>query len=214
MHLTRAEQEVLEALVFCATGFRPSLKYLADKTGRTTRTIGNIKHALSDRGIIGLRQDTLIIDWDRLWLLASLDPALTCRNPKVARVGRDNIDSDSDQPQWSPTLDPVFDWLGDGEPLETTDQPVDFNPQWNDLVFFLCFAKASAIRSFIDYIDGHCTAATDMIADLTRFARARCDMFIRGDTRDVKTLHALKQEDHLPILLAFSAWRKPHPDTR
>ena len=57
-------------------GFRPSLKYVEDRTGIKSNKISEIRKELVDHGIIALTSEQIIIDWERVQIFASLEKPL------------------------------------------------------------------------------------------------------------------------------------------
>lgn len=86
MHLSKGAISLLYFYSTQASGFRPSLKSIANTIGRDRRNIERARKQLIDLGICSLQNNKLFIDWERLRLFSTLDPKLTSRNASVAPV--------------------------------------------------------------------------------------------------------------------------------
>ena len=69
-------QRLMLCYVNCASGFKPSTRYIHDKTGIAENNIARARAKLARFGLLCFRDDTIWIDWDRIRLLASLDEHL------------------------------------------------------------------------------------------------------------------------------------------
>lgn len=86
MHLTKGEAEILSVLCAQQHGFSPSAKFLMAKTSMSHGGIYKARTALNRMGIIGESDTHIIIDWNRIRLLSTLDPKMTSRSAYVAPV--------------------------------------------------------------------------------------------------------------------------------
>lgn len=155
IHLTRAEQAVLKVLSAQANGFAPSLKLLEDRSSYSRQGVINARKALIAKGVVGETKSHLLIDWDRIRLFSTLDPLMTKSKAEVMKV-EDNLSQKKHAerlPQYD--FDEEYDEDEDDDP-DATFTPYLFTPlpastpAREAMIFFLCFAKISQVRGFID----------------------------------------------------------------
>jgi len=74
MKLDESERRLLLTYSDCTTGFRPSKKLLADKSGLIDRTITNARDRLSKRNIIFVDSDHIYLRWSDYKSVCLADP--------------------------------------------------------------------------------------------------------------------------------------------
>lgn len=78
-HMSHGEAALLAFYGSCSTGFAPSAKLIAERIGRNEIYVYQLRKALAAKGIIVVIDNKIYVDWKRIRLLASLDPAKTCK---------------------------------------------------------------------------------------------------------------------------------------
>lgn len=69
-------QRLMLCYVNCPSGFKPSTKYIFEKTGIKQNHVARARAKLARFGLLCFQDETIWIDWDRIRILASLDPDL------------------------------------------------------------------------------------------------------------------------------------------
>lgn len=84
--MTKAESDIFQFIATRSEGFKPSANYIAEETGWSRRKVFEAREQLVKFGIIGETDDQILIDWNRIRLLSTLDPSMTGRKCTVAPV--------------------------------------------------------------------------------------------------------------------------------
>ena len=79
MHLAPAEHRLLRFYASCSSGFRPAGAVIAKALEVTEAYVYVARNALIKHGLAYMDGDSLHIDWERVKLFASLDPAKTSK---------------------------------------------------------------------------------------------------------------------------------------
>lgn len=72
--LTENETSLLRVYCMCSNGFKPSSKYLEDKTGLPKRTVLYIRAELTERRIIEQNDESIFVRWDDYCAMCMVDP--------------------------------------------------------------------------------------------------------------------------------------------
>lgn len=86
MHLTKSEAALFSILCAQQDGFSPSAKFLMNKTSLSHGGVYKARTALNKMGMIGETDYHIVIDWNRIRLLSTLNPRTTRRSAYVAPV--------------------------------------------------------------------------------------------------------------------------------
>lgn len=89
LHMGKGERALLSFYAACSGGFRPSLQAIANVTDQDRSQVWRNRAALVKHGIAAERGDSLVIDWSRLKIYASLDPRLTSKRSICAPLEPD-----------------------------------------------------------------------------------------------------------------------------
>lgn len=98
LKMSKGEVRLLLFYATCQTGFTPSLQLLSDQTGLSRKGVQKCRKALVSHGVIALSRYCVYVDWARIRLFASLDPAFISRHATIEPVPIPGVD----------TLDPVY----------------------------------------------------------------------------------------------------------
>lgn len=82
IHLSKGESALLRYYACQSSGFRPSLQHIADQTGLSRSQVARCRNGLVSKGlclaVLGNQETrSVIIDWSRAKLYATLDPKKT-----------------------------------------------------------------------------------------------------------------------------------------
>lgn len=78
-HMGRGEASLLMYYAACSSGYRPAAKHVAESIGVDEGYVYVLRKALESKGVISVMSDAVIVNWDRIKILASLDPKLTSK---------------------------------------------------------------------------------------------------------------------------------------
>lgn len=111
LHMSKSEHLLLEYYSEQSNGFRPSATHIANQLSISRRTVFYSRDMLEKHGIIGIEDDYLYIDWERIRLFSTLDPSLTGNNPTVKPViSKEKFIVDYDFLKYGPEQD-VINWF-------------------------------------------------------------------------------------------------------
>lgn len=86
LRMSKGERSLLLYYAACSSGFRPSVQLIADRTDLNRSQVFRCRKKLEEHGVVKVLEDRVIIDWNRIRLFASLDPAMTGRHVTIAPV--------------------------------------------------------------------------------------------------------------------------------
>lgn len=86
LHMSKGEEKLLQYYAQQQDGFRPSLRRIADLISVTPRQVERLRLMLVQHGIAKLDSECVYIDWERIRLFSTLDPAMTSKHCSVAPV--------------------------------------------------------------------------------------------------------------------------------
>lgn len=89
VHLTSRGGKLLLCYATCRTGFRPSKKYVFEKTGINPPHLYQVRKELTEMRIINIDRATrtIFVDWRRIRLYSALDPRMTDKHRRHTTVG-------------------------------------------------------------------------------------------------------------------------------
>ena len=86
LHMSKGEEKLLQYYAKQQDGFRPSLLHISNTIGVTTRQVKYLRIMLSKHGVIKVDTECVYIDWERIRLFSTLDPAMTSKHCTIAPV--------------------------------------------------------------------------------------------------------------------------------
>ena len=86
MHLAPSEHRLLRYYASCASGFRPAAGLITKALNISEPCLYLARNALVKHGLAYMQDDSLHINWDRVKLFASMDPAKTSKRAFIAPI--------------------------------------------------------------------------------------------------------------------------------
>lgn len=124
-HMDRAEAALLLFYASCSSGFQPAASLIAEKCGVRKDYISRLRQRLIDKGIAVIVNNTLVIDWNRVKILSSLNPNLTAKTGWVKPIPPVGIDRVGKVMEKWPTVLQLYTL-----PLDELIERLGRMPQW------------------------------------------------------------------------------------
>ena len=86
LHMSKGEEKLLQYYAKQQDGFAPAAKRITDETDLSRRQIFYTRLMLVQHGVAKLDADYVYIDWERIRLFSTLDPAMTSKHCTIAPV--------------------------------------------------------------------------------------------------------------------------------
>jgi len=86
LHMSKGEVKLLRYYAEQANGFKPALQHIANTLGITRRHVERARKMLELHGVIRVDDERVYIDWERIRLFSTLDPACTSKHCFIAPV--------------------------------------------------------------------------------------------------------------------------------
>lgn len=124
-HMDRAEAALLLFYASCSSGFQPAASLIAEKCGIRKDYVSRLRQRLIDKGIAVIVNNTLVIDWNRVKILSSLNPGLTAKTGWVKPIPPVGIDRVGKVMERWPTVMQLYTL-----PLDELIERLGRMPQW------------------------------------------------------------------------------------
>lgn len=86
LHMSKGEIKLLRYYAEQQNGFKPALQHIANTLEMNRSQIFRNRRLLEQHGVILVQDDRVYIDWQRIRLFSTLDPALTSKRCYAAPV--------------------------------------------------------------------------------------------------------------------------------
>ena len=86
LHMSKGESALLRYYAAQSNGFKPALQYIANVLKINRSQVFRARAMLEKHGVIRVDENRVYIDWERIRLFSTLDPALTGKHCYVAPV--------------------------------------------------------------------------------------------------------------------------------
>lgn len=124
-HMDRGEAALLMFYASCSSGFQPSAALIAEKCGVKKNYVNTLRQQLINKGIAIMVGNQLCIDWDRIKIMASLNPAHTAKKGWVKPIPPIGIDRIGKVMERWPTVMDLYTL-----PLDELIERLGRMPQW------------------------------------------------------------------------------------
>ena len=86
LRMSKGEVTLLKFYAKQTNGFRPSAQYIANSINVSRMQVFRLRDKLIDHGLAAKDNKHLFINWDRIRLFSTLDPAMTGKNPYIKKI--------------------------------------------------------------------------------------------------------------------------------
>ena len=85
-HMDRGEAALFMFYASCSSGFEPSLALIAEKCGVKKNYVSTLRDMLVSKGILSIVGSQVLMNWDRIKIMSSLNPNMTSKNGWVKPI--------------------------------------------------------------------------------------------------------------------------------
>lgn len=86
LHMSKGEEKLLQYYAQQQDGFAPAAKRITDETGLSRARVFAARNMLEGHGVIKMDSQCVWIDWERIRLFSTLDPAMTSKHCTIKPV--------------------------------------------------------------------------------------------------------------------------------